>query len=747
MTFLLTKDTADGYIVGPSRAITGYSGGIGASFQKAALENNANFRLQRETTARRDEVARTAARALGQDTMRRLVDEQNAKAKALGLNSKIIEPSNDPAEMAYALGSNGSKAILDLARQEVAKNPSAFRGINFTEEGIDKFVAEKLQAERQDAVDAIEMMPSGRFSAELIGSMAGMTADIKNVPFLLLGGGSGSILKVFAREAMLNVAAETAFIPDQFKMADVLDIPEPDIVSNLLLAAGAGGTLGVGIEVLGRGFRYALTMGRKPTPVGADPMTFEAAVGEAETALMQGDDPLAAADAVLQPRSEPQAAEAVPEAAEVAPAAREPLVPDPVASSGVPDDAALAQEALDALRSTDARVKRPLSDWIKSSPKRGEDLRIDPAGPLGQELKARGVNSRTYPGLFKKGGRGDLDNLVASEMEETFPGISSAAGVDADYLDARGLAEVLIRDAQGDASWLNSRADLLAAEKAAFDAENPNRVVSAAQAYSAMERADDGLFIDLNLYEDLYEFDGGDVQGAIGRAFDDYVARKGISGLTPQEVFEIKDQLARQGGDAHYLIERAFERTIDEGDYEATGRSAASGADGEGGQDIGSTFDIPADAPKGGTGQSGGSLASERTAAGEQTLIPGVAPVAPSLTRPAPVRGPQEADSQIGGMFDLANLSMRDMFDSPLSPKALEANNARVVELRQTVEADGNFPLGETGEDGRWRGMTADDGRQLKTLADALNEIDEMDALAREIELCRIGKATPNDAG
>jgi hypothetical protein len=637
VTFLLTKDTADGYKVGPSRAITSYSGGIGASFQKAALENNANFRLQRETIARRDEVARTAARALGQGPMRRLVDEQNAKAKAMGLNSKIIEPSNDPAEMAYALGPNGSKAILDLARQEVANNPSAFRGIDFTEEGIDKFVAEKLQAEHQDAVDALEMMPSGRFSAELIGSMAGMTADVKNAPFLFLGGGSGSILKVFAREAMLNATAEAAFIPDQFKMADVLDIPEPDVLNNLLLAAGAGGALGVGFEVLGRGFRYALTMGRKPTPVGADPMTFEAAVGEAETALMQGDDPLAAAVKVLDTTP------------------REPLIPDTppgvpvVTTRTIPDDIAAAQEALGMARAADVKDSRPLSALIKRTapPNKRQvakaaregrtlrtrtDLRIDPNGPLGQELKARGVNAKTSPGIWKTGGRGDLDNLVAREMEDEFPGIMEATGTpyDATYLDYNGFRELLIRDAQGDSSWLRSRADVMRAESDALDAENPNRAVA------EMGPQDDGAFINL----DEMAF-GGDVESGVGRAVDGFLERKGVTGLSPDEVAAIKAKLTRDGGDVGYEIERAFER---------------------------------------------------------------------------------------------------DMFDSPLSPKAMDANNARVVELRQMVEADGNFPLGETGEDGLWRGMTADDGRQINTLADALDEIDEMDALAREVELCRVGK-------
>jgi hypothetical protein len=689
VTFLLNKDTAGGYRVGPSRAITSYSGGLGASFEKSALENNANFRLQRETVARRDEVARTAARALGQGPMRRLVEEQNAKAKAMGLSSKVIEPSNDPAEMAYALGSNGSKAILDLARQEVAKNPSAFRGIDFTEEGIDKFVAEKLQAEHQDAVDALEMMPSGRFSAELIGGMAGMTADIKNAPFLFLGGGSGSILKVFAREAMLNVTAEAAFIPDQFKMADVLDIPEPDVLTNLLLAAGAGGALGVGVEALGRGLRYAMTMGRKPTPVGADPMTFEAAVGEAETALMQGDDPQAAAAAALGPETAPQAAMSAPEEAEV---------------------------ALMSGRSVEEAVAGVMAPETQKAPVAPTP---EAAGPESQP---------TFRAWFGNSKAVDPNNRPLTVYHGTY------ADFDQFSLD-QGGGETGAIDAQG-AIFFSSNPDLASSYAEVVDPYAKMPVMN------ALDRLARGRL----------------------RQAEDWLGKK-LFGIDPTDGANVRAAYLRMENPE--VINMAG-RKYDEGDYAIfIDRAKADGRDGlilknaDDGMGAGQTGDVyivfspdqvrskfqeqPAREPL--VPDPVTPAAFERTAAGDQALIPGVAPVAPSLTRPAPVRGPQEADSQIGGMFDLANLSMRDMFDSPVSPKAQEANNARVAELRRTVEADGNFPLGETGEDGLWRGMTADDGRQINTLADALDEIDQMDALAREIELCRIGKATPNDAG
>jgi hypothetical protein len=99
--------------------------------------------------------------------------------------------------------------------------------------------------------------------------------------------------------------------------------------------------------------------------------------------------------------------------------------------------------------------------------------------------------------------------------------------------------------------------------------------------------------------------------------------------------------------------------------------------------------------------------------------------------------GQQSPDADIGGMFDTR---MGDLFDSVSSPKAQEFNNATVANLRQTLD-DARAADPEADIDME---LTLDDGRTLTGLSEILDEIDELDAISREIELCRIGKATPD---
>jgi hypothetical protein len=240
----------------------------------------------------------------------------------------------------------------------------------------------------------------------------------------------------------------------------------------------------------------------------------------------------------------------------------------------------------------------------------------------------------------------------------------------------------------------------------------------------------DDIFVD----KTGYDFAGGDVEGSIARDFDRWSQDRGFDRiLTPGEREEILAQLSKDGGDAEYLVERVLEREQDWVDGPEDG--ATGGIAGAGGSSGDPPWDFPGQTGGGAARAEGSGLASERTAAGEQTLIPGVAPVAPSLTRPAPVRGPQEADSQIGGMFDLANLSMRDMFDDPEGPKAQAFLDSQIVDLRAEVET-GDVPLSFEGA-----GLMTDDGRPITSLQGLLDEIDDYDTLAREIELCRTGGA------
>lgn len=77
---------------------------------------------------------------------------------------------------------------------------------------------------------------------------------------------------------------------------------------------------------------------------------------------------------------------------------------------------------LDALRSgpaPSAGRRRPVAAIVKGMGG------IDPAGPLAAELRARGITPQTFPGMFKRGGLSDLDNIPVAEQP-----IFRAAGVD-----------------------------------------------------------------------------------------------------------------------------------------------------------------------------------------------------------------------------------------------------------------------------------------------------------------------------
>lgn len=634
--------------------------------------------------------------------------------------------------------------VLEMAREAAEVEPDKWAGMDLSQEGIEARVTERRAKElkENEAILAMSPMPG---LAGFIGTMGAAMMDPVNIGLTTFSGGGGSLLRVMGREAVVNMTAEAITLPARFRTADELDKAAPSIIETLAIGAAGGAILGGAMEGLARGFAYLNTRETIAPVPGIEPVRHAAAVQAAEDAIIAGENPAEAVEAVLQPRSEPPEAIVPPDAAEVAPPAREPLVPDPVApvdpfervaAPASQEELAAAQEALAAARAADFKTSRPLANYFR---KRGG---IDPDSPLGQELKARGVSSKTLPGLSKRTGAKSLDGIVAREMEDDFPGITEAAGLDESgiYLDQNGLMELLIDSASGGShSWLRTRADADAALNAVMDAENPNRTVSALEQFQGKEKADDGFFVDL----DTATFDDPDgIQ--IERDFDAWSARRGFdASLTPGERAEILTELRKSGGDAEFLVERAFERTSYEVE-DAAGRGAeTAGGDRPDGQGAGNAEPVPWAEVGSGARQGGDAIASERTAAGEQTLIPGVAPVTPRLEKPAPVRGPQEPDSQIGGMFDLANLSMRDMFDEPEGPKAQAFLDSMVVDLKAEIE-DGPVDLDFRDGGEAFVGMTTDDGTPITSLQGLLDEIEAYDVAAREIEACRAGGA--NDA-
>jgi hypothetical protein len=143
--------------------------------------------------------------------------------------------------------------------------------------------------------------------------------------------------------------------------------------------------------------------------------------------------------------------------------------------------------------------KYPLTNAIKR-------YGVHPDGAFAEELKAAGITSRTVPGLFRKDGVRDFDNLPAAEWFEKFPDLPSRAGVENGYLDPQGLVDAVISEMRGqgggatrtstdilrEISELEIDADRIAAAYKAADAQGI-RLRSDEEARFVAERMGDDL--------------------------------------------------------------------------------------------------------------------------------------------------------------------------------------------------------------------------------------------------------------
>jgi len=332
--FLQSNDAPKIKAQNPQSDLSSWFGGLGAAFTKSAIENDANFTAARKQRDVQFEMAQQAAPRVG-------IQALNDWYTETGAGYDHIRPAPQTTDEFFAMhGNEAYRMVLDVARQQADADPAKWADLDLSDAAIEKQVNERLRAEYDEAQATLDMMPGGRGAAEFLGGMAGITADIKNLPFLLLGGGQGSLLRVMGREAAINMAAETAFLPSQFEMAERLNIPDPDVRTQLLMAAAGGAVFGGLLEGGARALTY--WKGRNvPTRIpGLTDEGSAAAVDAAEAAISRGENPL---DAVRQSMQDDGAFEPVVrfedviEEARRQAATREPDVRIPEKSPGAPD--------------------------------------------------------------------------------------------------------------------------------------------------------------------------------------------------------------------------------------------------------------------------------------------------------------------------------------------------------------------------------------------------------------------------
>jgi hypothetical protein len=625
-----------------------------------------------------------------------------------------------------------SEIVLGLAREMAVADPLAWADLDVSEDGISARVTERQRREDQDEAEIIAMTPG--VSAEIAGGMAGMLLDVRQIPFLLLGGGGGSFLRVMGREALLNAAAEGVTLPSQFESAERLDKPDPDVLRHLMFAAGAGAVFGGAVEAGSRAIRYYFGRSAvKPLP-GFDEQASEVIITAAEDALVKGYDPITAAGRVAE-QVTPEPPRLIPEET------RAPTVEE--RETAIAD----AEAQLDA-DFPEMRAKYPLAQLIrrlggiKSKRKNLATGDMEPTFAA-SELAAMGITPKTHPFMFNnKTGHGDLDNIVASEH----PGLAEVLGVEGDYLSRDALVSALGRELAGGPKTPMSAE--IAARMREIDAIGRT---SPAEDFVAGKEADGGFFVNPDLYDFLPDGDA-----VLAQHFDEYLAEKwaGVR-FTDAERRAMLRELSTRGGDAEYLVLRILER---ERDFAELPRVEAE------------RYDLPpwdddpvsglSDARREGAGGPRQDAAPARGgAAGEgrdpfpqqdgQFLIQGTdrAQTGVAQAQAAEIAARQQqsklrrldqtrVENDATGLFGDAQ---RDMFDDPTAPEAQALMDSMIRDIEDEV-ADDDIPLSFDGDRGPV-GLTTDDGRPIASVRELLDEIRDYDAAAREIAACRTGGA------
>lgn len=703
--------------------------GLMAAGSSAQLENDSNFVAARRRIAVRDDMAQQVVPRLGMEQIRPLIEARNAKAIAQGMPSQVVEMPDNVEDAVSLMGPNFSSKAIEMAREAAAADPEAWADVDLSDEAIENQTNERLRAEHEDAQQILEMMPGGRASAEFIGGMAGITADVKNLPFLALGGGGGSIARVMGREAAINMGAEAAFLPAQYEMAERLDIPDPSVAAQLAMAAGAGSILGGAMTAAQRGWTYYRGRNRT-TPIGRmDDLESQIMVDKTEDILTSDTaQPFEQINRLVQEAGE--AAQEPPFRLE------NPINPErpPLLPSDPPDAITAATATTDAPQTASAPKKpqapRPTS--LKSFVVRqGGIWKGDDAGEIAaMEYRRPGFTKKE---LLKTSAAGDnggglrVDEMRERAVEQGY--LPEGATIN-DFLDA------LDGDVRG-TGRVYSQADGAAVEEwRIFDGEGDT---GARADYEAMQPEEGRFFID----RDSYEF-GGNPEADIEQVVRHWMDDEGWGDiLTPDEQREVIGALQERGGDPEYLVERVLEREVEYVESPNTsndvpwpdqpgtevGRPAGNG---DGRSEL-----EPEQARSGGTDDAGGpepSRQAERTAAGEQTLIDGVAPVSErqrlELQQSAALRGGNAAADV--GLFDVGARSQMDMFSDPAAPEARAMQDTIAQDMKDQIEADGDFDL---------EIETPDGGKRIMSAKGLLDYLDEGDAFAARIELCGRGPA------
>lgn len=700
----------------PDVPLTTFWQGVSAAFKMQmgdwAIRNEFISRVADDQAATADEVVKR----LGQDAVMARLRESGA-----------ITPSSEGYDWAFLrYNTDVRNAVLSMGQEAASQDPGGWAGVDFSQSGAEGRVTDQQKREAMDRAAIIAMSPYP-VTESVIGGLAGGAADPAQIPLMLINPGS-TFLRVLGWQAILNMGATAINLPTRMDTAERLGEPPIDPAQELAFSAAAGAAFAgvfegaARIPALVRGIR--LQAGRfKPPVEGPKALPIEGAVNAAEDAIVN-DLPVETAIKAAIPEEMRPAADEPPidyaarfredtttdwEALlrEAQSRADEPQVDTAPNGHDAPPDPPTRAEQRAAITSDLNRAEAELaktSKWFsRYIKKRGG---IHPESPIADELRNAGITHKTMPGLFSRKGARDLDNLAIASNDDAM----AAIGTDGFYLDRQGVINGLITELTG-GRIKTPRDEMLLSQ-----AENARKALRE---------------IDL---EDQIDTAAGPV--TLSPRERTYVKEKIAAGDTMDDA--VHDAIVRQfdEAEANRVPDDVYEREADWTPFrDDEFRGQVEGIRGKGAGDL-ARPDAERGAAGTGTAGAGAAFSVETTPAGQQTLIPGTELRARDTSKAKALASIQAQQSKMRrldqtspeGLFAEQQVSM---FDDVTSPEATAFMDAQIAEMRAELDPEKSTAFLEPVE--------ADDGRQLKTMDDLVQEIDEMDQMEREFASCLLG--------
>ncbi len=446
MTTMLTRDVIDNRLLRATGQLdTTLGAGMRATFEMPTLtelvggqfdEFNAFSGLTPE-----ERIAAQAAEATRKQDIKALQDElllETDAQRKQDIVSQLEELQTGPQDTLDALS---QQAVADgrMRSQEDLQQQYGDLGLTFdramTDEEAKHIAARKREEITRQSI--IEASPKGVLpgAAKFGAGLAAMAVDPLEIAtaFIPVVGQAGKAAAVgrlgrvggraavgVAEGCVGNLMTEPLYYG--LSRSQQLDYDMSDALLNVGLGAVFGGVLGAGVGVFSR--------------AGVDvPVKTETS---AIAILSKEDNALDLFDSAL---SYAKSAKGKKDAADIA--LRQFALDQNVKAFDVASLAIAEEEFATIARALDQMKKTPITSYVK------DFFKIDPSGKFAAELKSAGVTPRTAPGLYKRGGLRDLDNLVASEADEVVPGLSRAVGRDRTYLDRQGLIDAISQEVSG----------------------------------------------------------------------------------------------------------------------------------------------------------------------------------------------------------------------------------------------------------------------------------------------------------